>query len=69
MEITEFTWKKLHFTQTATDPVVVVSWNDAVAFCDWLSKKEGRVHWYSAMDLTMSEQYARLFELQAAGYR
>jgi sulfatase modifying factor 1 len=40
----EFTWKNLHFTQTDYDPVVVVSWNDAVAFCEWLSKKEGRTY-------------------------
>jgi formylglycine-generating enzyme required for sulfatase activity len=37
----EFTWKNLHFTQADDQPVVVVSWNDAVAFCAWLSKKEG----------------------------
>ncbi|MCE9560587.1 MAG: formylglycine-generating enzyme family protein [Planctomycetes bacterium] len=39
-----FTWKNLHFTQTDDHPVVVVSWNDAVAFCEWLSKKEGRTY-------------------------
>src|SRR5262249_2819186 len=38
----EFTWKNLYFAQTDDHPVVVVSWNDAVAFCAWLSKKEGR---------------------------
>jgi formylglycine-generating enzyme required for sulfatase activity len=40
----EFTWKNLHFTQADNHPVVVVSWNDAVAFCAWLSKKEGRTY-------------------------
>jgi formylglycine-generating enzyme required for sulfatase activity len=40
----EFTWKNLHFNQSDDHPVVVVSWNDAVAFCDWLSKKEGKTY-------------------------
>ena len=34
-------WKHPRFPQTDAYPVVMVSWNDAVAFCDWLSKKEG----------------------------
>jgi formylglycine-generating enzyme len=38
----EFTWKNLHYTQSDNEPVMVVSWNDAVAFCEWLSKKEGK---------------------------
>src|SRR5262249_52646803 len=40
----EFTWKNLHFAQADDHPVVVVSWNDAVAFCVWLSKKEGKTY-------------------------
>jgi formylglycine-generating enzyme required for sulfatase activity len=40
----EFTWKNLHFAQSDDQPVCVVSWNDAVAFCAWLSKKEGTTY-------------------------
>jgi hypothetical protein len=33
-------WKKPGFKQEETHPVVRVSWNDANAFCAWLTKKE-----------------------------
>ena len=36
----EYTWRNPWFTQTDDQPVVNVSWNDAVAFCEWLSRKE-----------------------------
>ncbi len=39
---TQYSWRDAGFAQTDEHPVVNVSWNDAKAFCDWLSKKEGR---------------------------
>ncbi len=37
-------WKKpgFPFSQGGDHPVVCVDWNDAMAFCNWLSKLEGR---------------------------
>jgi hypothetical protein len=37
-------WKSPGFVQDRTHPVVGVSWEDAQAFCRWLSKKEGRTY-------------------------
>ncbi len=36
------TWKNPGFEQTDDHPVVYVSWNDAVAYCDWLGKVIGK---------------------------
>ncbi len=38
----EYSWRNPGFEQTDEHPVVCVSWNDAVAFCEWLSRKEGK---------------------------
>jgi formylglycine-generating enzyme required for sulfatase activity len=35
-------WRKPGFPQDDTHPVTEVSWNDAAAFCQWLSRKSGR---------------------------
>jgi formylglycine-generating enzyme required for sulfatase activity len=43
------TWRTpnfLRFDQTDEDPVVHVSWNDAVKFCEWLSRKEKKTYTY-----------------------
>jgi formylglycine-generating enzyme required for sulfatase activity len=37
----KYTWRSVGFDQTDEHPVVNVSWNDAIAFCEWLSKKVG----------------------------
>jgi formylglycine-generating enzyme required for sulfatase activity len=38
----KFDWRKPGFEQTDEHPVVKTSWNDAMAFCKWLGKKDGR---------------------------
>jgi len=38
----DYSWRNAGFEQTDEHPVVNVSWNDAVAFCKWLSRKEGK---------------------------
>ncbi len=40
----EYTWRHPGFPQGDDHPVVVVSWNDAMAFCAWLSRKEGMTY-------------------------
>ena len=37
-------WQNAGFEQTDEHPVVNVSWNDAVAFCKWLSRKEDKTY-------------------------
>lgn len=40
----EYNWRDPGFRQTDEHPVVNVSWNDAVAFCEWLSRKEDNTY-------------------------
>jgi formylglycine-generating enzyme len=40
----EYTWRNPGFEQSDEHPVLCVSWHDAVAFCRWLSRKEGRIY-------------------------
>jgi formylglycine-generating enzyme required for sulfatase activity len=40
----EFNWRNPGFPVRDSQPVVDVTWHDVVAFCQWLSKKEGRTY-------------------------
>ncbi len=40
----QYTWRQTGFTQTDDHPVVNVSWNDAAAFCEWLSQQESATY-------------------------
>ena len=39
-----FSWRDPGYRQTDNYPVCNVSWNDAAAFCKWLSTKEGKTY-------------------------
>jgi formylglycine-generating enzyme required for sulfatase activity len=40
----KYSWRNAGFEQTDEHPVVNVSWTDAVAFCKWLSGKQGKIY-------------------------
>ena len=40
----EFSWRNIGIEQTDEHPVGNVTWNDSVAFCDWLGEKEGQTY-------------------------
>ena len=62
--LTDWNGEDADYSPTKTCPVQQVSWFDAVKFCNWLSRREGRTPWYRASSETNWE-----FNLKADGYR
>ncbi|HUT92440.1 MAG TPA: SUMF1/EgtB/PvdO family nonheme iron enzyme [Thermoguttaceae bacterium] len=40
----QLTWRTPGYAQDADHPVVLVSWNDAAAFCEWLGQEESKAY-------------------------
>jgi sulfatase modifying factor 1 len=40
----KYSWRNTGYRQADNHPVVNINWYDAQAFCQWLSKKEGRTY-------------------------
>ena len=38
----DLSWRQPGFVQSEDNPAVCISWNDAMAFCEWLSQQTGR---------------------------
>lgn len=43
-------WRNPGYAQTPEHPVTAVTWYDAVAYCNWLSRREGRVPAYEVKE-------------------
>lgn len=50
------TWREFGSKFGKSSPVVAIAWNDAVAFCNWLSKREGFNPCYSTVTSEVSAE-------------
>lgn len=41
VELSQISWRAPGFSQSDTEPVVCVSWDDAMAYCQWLTSESG----------------------------
>ena len=56
-------WRNPYFTQGENHPVVLVSWNDAIRYANWLSEQEGLTPAYTISGTTVT------WNRSANGYR
>ncbi len=56
-------WKNPYLEQTEQNPVTCMTWNDAIAYCNWRSQKEGLIPCYTI------DGNIVLCNFQADGYR
>jgi formylglycine-generating enzyme required for sulfatase activity len=54
----KYTWKDAGWKQEDDYPVVNVTWNDAVAYCVWLTKKEGKAGFEYRLPTEAEWEYA-----------
>ncbi|MDR1900727.1 MAG: formylglycine-generating enzyme family protein, partial [Treponema sp.] len=63
VEKADANWKNPYFSQGDNQPVVLVSWNDAAAYCNWRSGQEGLTPAYTISGSTVT------WNRNANGYR
>lgn len=62
-KISDLNWQNPYFDQTKEHPVTCISWYDAIAYCNWMSKEDGLTPVYS----TYGENVT--WNREANGYR
>ena len=55
----DYNWKNPGFEQSENNPVVCISWMDAVNFCNWLSEKQSFPKAYDVRTSTLLDEYGK----------